>query len=103
MLTEAENDLGFGLCCDYLRNVKVNQWNHKHVYPIYCELALNLGIYPKAKLKRNVPEPLKEPVRANQLWSVGCIHDQLANGCSYRLFYIIDDFRREGLASEAWF
>lgn len=102
-LTEAENDWGFGLCFDYLRNVKGKPWNHKRVYRIYCELALNLRIRPKRRLKRNAPEPLKAPLRANQVWSVDFMHDQLADGRSYRLFNVIDDYRREGLVIEAGF
>ena len=31
------------------------------------------------------------------------MHDQLADGRSYRLFNVIDDFKREGLAIEAGF
>ncbi len=46
-LTDKENDWGFGLCFDYLRNVKGFRWNHKRVYRIYCELELNLRIKPK--------------------------------------------------------
>ena len=64
-LTDKENDWGFGLCFDYLRNVKGFKWNHKRVYRIYCDLALNLRIKPKRRLKRNKPEPLKEPARPN--------------------------------------
>ncbi|GAA4877755.1 hypothetical protein GCM10023333_08750 [Ferrimonas pelagia] len=60
-LTEGENDWGFGLCFDYLRNVKGKPWNHKRVYRIYCELALNLRIWTRRRLKRNAPESLKEP------------------------------------------
>ena len=56
-LTEKETDWGFGLCFDYLRNVKGFKWNHKRVYRIYCELALNLRIKPRRRLKRNKPEP----------------------------------------------
>ncbi|BDM64003.1 transposase [Shewanella sp. NFH-SH190041] len=100
-LTTDENDWGFGLCFDYLRNVKDKTWNHKRVYRIYCELALNLRIRPKRRLKRHAPEPLKEPVRPNQVWSVDFMHDQLADGRSYRLFNVIDDYHREGLAIEA--
>lgn len=67
-LTDKETDWGFGLCFDYLRNVKGFSWNHKRVYRIYCELALNLRIQPRRRLKRHRPEPLKQPLRANQVW-----------------------------------
>jgi len=62
-LTKKESDWGFGLYFDYLRNVKGFKWNHKWVYRIYCELALNLRIKPRRRLKRNKPEPLKNPLK----------------------------------------
>jgi len=102
-LTEQESDWGFGLCFDYLRNVKGFEWNHKRVYRIYCELRLNLRIKPRRRLNRQKPEPLKEPIRKNQVWSIDFMHDQLSDGRKYRLFNVIDDYRREGLAIEAGF
>lgn len=59
-LTDKETDWGFGQCFHYLRNVKGFGWNHKRIYRIYCDLALNLRIKPRRRLKRNAPEPLKE-------------------------------------------
>ena len=97
-LTENETDWGFGLCYDYLRNVEGFKWNHKRVYRIYCELALNLRIRPRRRLKRHKPEPLKEPIKRNQVWSVDFMHDQLSSGRKIRLFNIIDDYKRAGLA-----
>ena len=85
-LTEDESDWGFGLCFDYLRNVKGFKWNHKRVYRIYCELALNLRIKPRRRLKRNKPEPLKEPLKVNQIWSMDFMHDQLADLRKFWLF-----------------
>lgn len=41
-LTEQHTDWGFGLCFDHLRHIEQECWNHKRVYRIYCELALNL-------------------------------------------------------------
>ncbi|ASP38540.1 IS3 family transposase [Bacterioplanes sanyensis] len=102
-LTDAESDWGFGLCFDYLRNVEGHPWNHKRVYRIYCEQALNLRIKPRRRLKRQVPEPLKEPIRPNQIWSMDFMHDQLADDRHYRLFNVIDDYRREALCTEADF
>ena len=102
-LTTEQADWGFGLCFDFLRNVKGYSWNHKRVYRIYCELALNLRIKPRRRLKRNKPEPLKEPIRANQIWSMDFMHDQLSDGRNYRLFNVLDDYKREGLAIEAGF
>ena len=65
-LTEENTDWGFGLYFSYTM-LKITLWNHKRVYRIYCELALNLRIKPRRRLKRHAPEPLKEPIRANQV------------------------------------
>ena len=100
-LTENETDWGFGLCYDYLRNVEGFEWNHKRVYRIYCELALNLRIRPRRRLKRHKPEPLKEPIKRNQVWSIDFMHDQLSHGRKIRLFNVIDDYKREGLVIDA--
>ena len=100
-LTLEQTDWGFGLCYDYLRNVEGFKWNHKRVYRIYCELALNLRIRPRRRLKRHKPEPLKEPIKPNQVWSVDFMHDQLSNSRTIRLFNVIDDFKREGLLIDA--
>jgi hypothetical protein len=49
-------------------------------YRIYCELALNLRIKPRRRLKRHAPKPLKEPIKENQVWSLDFMHDQLIDG-----------------------
>ena len=79
-LTEEESDWGFGQCFHFLRNVEHKSWNHKRVYRIYCKLALNLRIKPKRRLKRQAPEPLKEPIKPDQVWSMDFMHDQLSDG-----------------------
>ena len=99
-LTEKEKTWGFKLCFFYLRNVKGFGWNHKRVYRIYCELALNLRIKPKRRLKRETPAALAVPDAANQTWSMDFMHAQLSDGRSFRAFNVIDDFNREGLAVE---
>lgn len=85
-LTEQHTDWGFGLCFDHLHHIEQEPWNHKRVYRIYCELALNLRIRPRRRLKRHAPEPLKEPIRPNQVWSLDFMHDQLSDGQSYMTF-----------------
>ena len=54
-LTHNQRNWGFGLCYRYLRNVKGFGWNHKRVYRIYRELAMNLRIKPKKRLVRTKP------------------------------------------------
>lgn len=75
-------------------------WNHKRVYRIYRELELNLRIKPKKRLLREKPEPLTIPATTNQVWLMDFMHDALGDGRSFRLFNVLDDFNREGLAIE---
>ena len=102
-LAHNQRNWGFGLCYLYLRNVKGFKWNHKRVYRIYRELELNLRIKPKKRFVREKPEPLSVPTSINQCWSMDFMHDQLADSRSYRLFNVIDNFNREGLAIEVDF
>ena len=99
-LTSTWRNWGFGLCYLYLRNVKGFKWNHKRVYRIYKDLELNLRIKPKQRLAREKPEAPMVPTKINEVWSMDFMHDQLLNQKSYRLFNVIDDHNREGLAME---
>ncbi len=94
---------GFGLCFDYLRNVKQFIWNHKRVYRIYRELELNLRIKPKRRIKRDKPDALATPTSQNQVWSMDFMSDSLSNGRTIRTFNVIDDFKREGLGIDVDF
>jgi putative transposase len=100
-LTQWQRNWGFGLCFSYLRNVKGFGWNHKRVYRIYSELALNMLIKPKKRLVREKPEALAVPQAINETWSMDFMHDQLADGHSYQLFNVIDAYNRERLGIEA--
>ena len=97
-LTTAHKRWGFGLCFLYLRNVKGFSWNHKRVYRIYRELELNLRIKPRKRLKRDKPDELSVPTKANQVWSMDFMSDALADGRAIRSLNVIDDYNREGLA-----
>ena len=102
-LTSNQRNWGFGMCFLYLRNVKGFGWNHKRVYRIYRELELNLRIKPKKRLVREKPDALSVPKSINEVWSMDFMHDQLSDGRSIRLFNVIDDFNREGLAIDVDF
>jgi len=102
-LTDNNRNWGFGLCFLYLRNVKGFLWNHKRVYRIYRELELNLRIKPKKRLIREKPAVLAVPSTVNETWSMDFMHDQLADGRSYRLLNILDDCNREGLGIDVDF
>lgn len=102
-LTHNQRNWGFGLCFLHLRNVKGYGWNHKRVYRIYRELELNLRIKPKKRIVREKPEPLAVPEEINDTWSIDFMHDALSDGRNFRLFNVLDDFNREGLAIEVDF
>ncbi|MCV6623820.1 MAG: IS3 family transposase [Cellvibrionaceae bacterium] len=97
-LTTTHKRWGFGLCFFYLRNEKRFPWNHKRVYRIYRELELNLRIKPRRRIKREKPDALSVPPRANQVWSMDFMSDSLSDGRSLRTFNVIDDYNRECLA-----
>lgn len=102
-LTTTKKTWGFGLCFLYLRNVKGYGWNHKRVYRIYCALELNLRIKPRKRFKRDKPDVLAVPEKPNLVWSMDFMADQLADGRSFRLLNVLDDFNREGLGIEVDF
>ena len=47
-----------------------------------------------------MPEALVVPTKANQVWSMDFMHDQLSDQRSYRLCNVIDDDNREALGLE---
>ncbi len=100
VLSEAHKTWGFGLMYLHLRNVQGKPWNHKRVYRIYRQLALNLRIKPRLRIKRDCPEPLNVPSKPNGVWSMDFMHDNLTDGRSYRSLNVIDDFNRELLCAE---
>jgi len=83
--------------------VKGFEWNHKRVYRIYRELALNLRIKPRSRITRDKPDALDVPTAPNMVWSMDFMTDNLANGRPFRTFTVIDDFNREGLAIDVDF
>jgi len=99
-LTKAHKRWGFGLCFDYLRNVKKFPWNHKRVLRIYRQLALNLRIKPKKRIVRKQPEALGLTTSINQIWSMDFMSDSLQNGRHFRTFNVIDDYNREALCMD---
>ena len=99
-LTQQQKNWGFMLCFLHLRNVLGHKWNHKRVYRIYCDLALNLRIKPHKRIVREKPQPLCVPAAINHSWSMDFMHDQLADSRSIRVFNVIDDFNREALTMD---
>lgn len=101
-LAESKPRWGFGLMFDWLRlqGHPRNTWNHKRVYRVYKELALNLRIKPKRRFPSRNPVPLDDAQQPNDCWSLDFMSDSLTDGRSYRTLNVLDDFNREGLAIE---
>ena len=71
------------------------QCNHKRVRWVYREKQQHIHIKPKKRLPKRTPEPLKQPDKSNECWSVDFMSDSLLSGLTFRTFNIIDDFNRE--------
>jgi len=98
-LADSHKRWGFGLMFRWLRHNGYT-WNHKRVYKIYRDLALNLRIKPKKRLAARKPIPLHQPTQPNAFWSMDFMSDSLACGKKFRTLNVIDDFNRESLAIE---
>ena len=102
-LTHNQKSWEFGLCRDYLRNVKGFEWNQKIIRWIYCEMELNPRIKTRRRIEREKPVPLVVPEVPNEVWSMDFTHGQLSDSLTNRLFNVSDDFNRRGLGIEADF
>jgi putative transposase len=75
--------------------------NHKRVYRLYKELNLTMRRKNKKRLIYSTPPlPLKISSEINTTWSIDLMADSLQDGKKFRIFNVIDDFNREGLAIE---
>lgn len=98
-LVEKHPSIGFWKCYHRLRR-KDYSCNHKRLYRVYTMLKLNV----RRKVKRRIPERIKEPLHVpdsiNCGWSMDFMCDSLVDGRRFRLLNIIDDYNRESLAVE---
>jgi putative transposase len=95
-LAERQPSWGYGKMIAYLKH-QGHGWNHKRIYRVYRELALNLRRKPKKRLPARTVQVLAQPARANQSWSLDFMSDSLSNGRAFRTLNILDDFNREAL------
>lgn len=71
------------------------QVNHKRVRRLYNELGLQLrNKSPKRRVKAKLREDRTEATKANQVWAMDFVHDQLFDGRKIRILTIIDLFSR---------
>lgn len=71
--------------------------NHKRVYRLYREEGLNVRRRKKKRVSRREREPITEPDRPNERWSMDFMTDQLADGRRFRTLNVVDDATRECL------
>lgn len=76
-------------------------WNHKRIYRVYTDLKLNVRRRFRKRLPARTKQPLRQPDRVNEVWSVDCMNDALWDGRRFRLLNIVDDYNREVLHIEA--
>lgn len=69
--------------------------NVKKVYRIYREMGLQLrNKTPKRRVKAKLREDRANAVRANDVWAMDFVHDQLATGRKLRVLTVVDTFSR---------
>jgi len=76
--------------------------NAKRIYRLYREEELIVRTKQRRKMARRRPIASGVAVRPNQCWSMDFVSDKLADGRSFRILTIVDQFTREcvGLAAD---
>jgi putative transposase len=75
--------------------------NAKRVYRIYAEEGLAVRTKQRKKIARRQRTPAPLAVRANQCWSMDFVSDKLADGRSFRILTVVDQFTRECICLRA--
>jgi len=69
--------------------------NGKRVYRLYKEMGLRLRKKtPKRRVKAKLSEGCCAAFRANDVWAMDFVHDQLATGPKLRILTVVDTFSR---------
>ena len=71
--------------------------NYKRIERIYSEAGLSLKLRRRKKKKGNRRLVLTKPTKANEIWSMDFMQDQLFDGRRFRTFNVVDEFTRENL------
>jgi putative transposase len=76
--------------------------NAKRIYRLYREEELIVRTKQRRKMARRQRAVVTDPaVRPNQRWSMDFVSDKLADGRSFRILTVVDQFTRECVALEA--
>ena len=74
--------------------------NHKRVYRLYREEGLAVRRRSRKRRAAGPRQPMALPQGLNERWSMDFVSDTLADGRTFRVLSILDDFSRECLALE---
>lgn len=78
--------------------------NEKWVYRLYREERLQLRKKtPQRRLKAALRDDRAPPSRANEVWSMDFVHDQLATGRKMQVLTVVDAFSRHAPVLDARF
>ena len=69
--------------------------NAKRIYRLYRDEGLIVRTKQRRKMARRRPVPTGVAVRPNQCWSMDFVSDKLADGRSFRILTVVDQFTRE--------
>jgi len=75
--------------------------NSKRIYRLYREEELIVRTKLRRKMARRRPVPISVAARPNQCWSMDFVSDKLADGRSFRILTVVDQFTRECIKLEA--
>lgn len=75
--------------------------NAKRVYRLYDQEELKVRSLERKKIARRQRVPQSIAAAPNQCWSADFVSDKLADGRSYRILTVVDQFTRECVALEA--
>ena len=75
--------------------------NAKRIYRLYRDEGLIVRTKQRRKMARRRPVPSGIAARPNQCWSMDFVSDRLADGRSFRILTVVDQFTRECVALQA--
>jgi len=68
--------------------------NHKRTERIYRQEGLSLRIRRRKKMASQVRTGLVKPGHPNHIWGMDFMRDNLANGCSFKILSVVDEYTR---------
>jgi len=78
--------------------------NRKRVHRLYCLEGLQVRMRVRRRKRLSLHRgPAPRPLAAGERWSMDFVHDQLADGRSFRVLTVVDNWSRESVLLEVGF